>query len=258
MLNEYIKSISDNLNNKTRNPFLGTYTIVWMVRNWELLFMLFNFDKDYNMEKKIMTIKAYFNNHDFSVNLLLNILISFVLLTLTYLLLNISRYIVNTFEKRVTPWVYKKTDISSIVTKKEYIILHNRYIKLESDIDIEREKRYKEEKRAKDLENELLDLKNTKRTDTTGIIQNQNKETDKAKNVLKLIGSKNYSAFKEAFIYIKKGNRLNNKGTNKIHDFLISHNLIELVNNNNISSQYKLTNIGNEVFELINKTYTVS
>ena len=46
MIKDFLVSFKDNFKEKTRNPFLGTYLIVWLIRNWELIYTLFNFDQN--------------------------------------------------------------------------------------------------------------------------------------------------------------------------------------------------------------------
>ena len=120
MIRDFLISFKDNLNEKSRNPFLGTYLIVWLFRNWELVYTLFHFDPEQKLEHKVGFIKGYYSQHDFIENLLTNIYWAFGLLILTYLLLSISRLIVNLSDKRITPWIYKITDSNSIVLKSEY------------------------------------------------------------------------------------------------------------------------------------------
>ncbi|WP_377717329.1 hypothetical protein [Pseudofulvibacter geojedonensis] len=60
MIKDFLISFRDNFKEKTRNPFLGTYVIVWIVLNWELIYTLFNFDDNYKLENKVAFIKAYY------------------------------------------------------------------------------------------------------------------------------------------------------------------------------------------------------
>lgn len=53
MIKDFLISFKDNFREKHRNPLLGTYLLVWLFRNWELLFTLFNFDKEKKLQDKI-------------------------------------------------------------------------------------------------------------------------------------------------------------------------------------------------------------
>ena len=105
MIKDFLISFRDNFKEKTRNPFLGTYVIVWIVLNWELIYTLFNFDDNYKLENKVAFIKAYYKEQSFIGNLFKTVLWAFGLLILTYLLLAISRLITNFSEKQITPWI---------------------------------------------------------------------------------------------------------------------------------------------------------
>ena len=52
-------SFFDNIKDKTTNPFFGTLIFVWLVRNWDLVYTVFNFDSDCNLEDKKEFIRKY-------------------------------------------------------------------------------------------------------------------------------------------------------------------------------------------------------
>lgn len=143
MFKEVFLSFKDNLIQKAKNPFLGIYTIVWSIRNWELVYSLFNFDKDVKRDTKITFIKKHFEEMPFIENILWNILIATGVLIATYLLLNISRLIVNLFEKRLSPWISKITVSNLIVAKEDYDIVKNRTLYLEKRVEeLKKDKSY--------------------------------------------------------------------------------------------------------------------
>ncbi|MGG5578043.1 hypothetical protein ACPDHL_11980 [Myroides sp. C15-4] len=255
MIKDLFVSFGDNIKEKTKNPFLGTYVGVWIIRNWEFIYMLFNFDKDCSMDEKIVAIEIYFKRSPLIENLFWNILISFGVLILTYLLLNLSRLIVNVFEKKLTPWVYKITDKNSIVTKDEYNKLQVRYTKLESDIANEREKRYKEEQRADKLEKEMLEG-NIQKSFTKPEDQSDSKIGDKASLIFDKIDKNDYNDLKALILSIKKGKRIKTNDNNEIIDFMISHNLIEFATIGSTESFVKMTKLGERVSELLNEITT--
>ncbi len=159
MIKDFLISFRDNFKEKTRNPFLGTYLIVWVIRNWELLYTLFNFDSDYKLSDKIGYIKSYYLEHGFITNLFTSILWAFGLLILTYLLLAISRFITNFSEKRITPWIYKITDSNTIVLKETYEALRNENSRIEDKLESEREIKKRLLIEVSELENEIDSLK---------------------------------------------------------------------------------------------------
>lgn len=162
MVKDFLISFSDNFKEKTKNPFLGTYLLVWLIRNWDLIYSLFNFDPKSNRGERIKFVKAYYSETNFVENLLINILWSFGLLILTYVLVNISRVIVNLSEKQLTPLIYKVTDSKSIVLKEEYDRVRSENDELQSRLDKERESRSKLETRIKNFEEEILEISKVK------------------------------------------------------------------------------------------------
>jgi hypothetical protein len=139
MIKDFLISFTDNFKEKTKNPFLGTY----------LLYTLFNFDEDCNLEDKKAFITNYYDKNDFINNLFTNTLWTFGLLILTYALLNLSRVIVNLSEKQLTPWVYQVTDSKSIVLKTEYDRIRTENDDLQFRLDKERESKSRLETRIK-------------------------------------------------------------------------------------------------------------
>jgi hypothetical protein len=161
MIKDLLVSFTDNFKEKTRNPFLGTYLLVWLIRNWELIYTLFNFDSDCNLKDKKDFIFIYYKENPFISNLLTNILWSFGLLILTYLLINLSRFIVNLFEKKLTPWIYKITDSNSIVLKETYDKLKSENNILELNLEKERESKGKLQIEITKLEKKLEESNNS-------------------------------------------------------------------------------------------------
>ncbi|PHR74512.1 MAG: hypothetical protein COA67_00075 [Lutibacter sp.] len=143
MIKDFLISFKDNIKKKTSNPFLGTYAIVWVIRNWELVYSLFQFDSDTNRIKRIEIIKAYYLDRNFIYDLLFNVLWAFGVLILTFALINLSRLIINFFEKIVTPKIYEITDKNSVVLKETYNQLKSEMDILESKLEKERENKSK-------------------------------------------------------------------------------------------------------------------
>lgn len=160
MINKTIVSLASNLKEKSTNPFLGTYAVVWFIRNWELVYSLFNFDKAADLNFKVEFIRSYYADHNFIEGLLQNIVWSFGILIVTYSLLNLSRFIVNFSEKRITPWIYKNTDSNSIVLKSVYESIRNSRDELQAALYRERDAKIKLE-----IKNKALDDKNTELMD---------------------------------------------------------------------------------------------
>ena len=61
MISETISSIKKNIKRRISNPFLGTFTIIYIIKNWKLFYGLFNFDPDATQQNKIDYIEFYFS-----------------------------------------------------------------------------------------------------------------------------------------------------------------------------------------------------
>lgn len=253
MIKEFLVSFSDNFREKTRNPFLGTYILIWLLRNWELVYSLFNFDNTYKLADKIEFIKMYYTTHSFTEGVLWNLGWTFLVLTITYLVLNMSRVIVNISEKQLKPWIYKKTDSKSIVLKSIHEQVRNERDTLQIRLDQERESKSKLEIRIKSLEEEVTTA-STKKTNDNELddIETSNKSSDEKEKLLnKLIELNMLSNFKEIGVMINKGEFIekNNTSVNKLIELgLIIH---KKENFAGISDLYSLTEDGKQLFKLV-------
>jgi hypothetical protein len=115
-----LASFVANIRQKTTNPFLGTLVTVWFISNWELLYSVITFDSFVRQETKINVIKNYIISHHMMRNLIFCIIETVLVLVVTYFLLNVSRYILNIYENRVTPWIYSKSKPKSIIELHKY------------------------------------------------------------------------------------------------------------------------------------------
>jgi len=151
MFKDTFISVRDNIVKKVTNPFLSTFVGVWIVRNWEFVYSIFFFDDSYSLQTRLATIETYFINYSIG-DALITVSITFGILIITFVFLSISRLIVNFFDKTVTPWTYKITDIGSVVIKENYQALESEISRLEN--------RYQEEKETRLVlrdENERLE-----------------------------------------------------------------------------------------------------
>jgi hypothetical protein len=143
MLKDFFVSFKENFRQKTTNPFFGTLIVVWIVRNWQAIYSLFTFEDNKTLAQRIWILQSYFQPEGFFINLLFCITISIVVLIISYLLLNLSRLIINFYEKKITPWVYQVTDKNSVVLKTDYQKLQKEIENLEKRLEQEREERIK-------------------------------------------------------------------------------------------------------------------
>lgn len=248
MIKDFLISFTDNFKEKTRNPFLGTYLIVWLVRNWKLVYTIFNFDSEHKLKDKIDFIQNYYSQHDFIENLFTNVYWAFGLFVLTYLLLNISRLIVNLSEKRMTPWIYKISDSKSIVLKSEYERIRAERDDVQLRLDQERESKSKLESRIKNLEAELIANAKSyseRQAEQTTISKPDNsnqKQSDDVTILLQKLKDKNLlKEFTETSVMINMGEFINNDYKPK--DYFIELGLIkfDVDHFQGFSKKYNLT-----------------
>lgn len=161
MLKELLFSFKDEFQEKSHNPFIWTYFFVWCIRNWPLVYSLFNFDDGTTLQSKVAFISCYLEENPFLSNVGYNILYTLALLVVSYILLNISRFIVNFSEKTIKPWVYKVTDKGSVVLKSTYNLLVEQRDETRKSLVAERESVSKLEEQIKNLEKQYEKLAST-------------------------------------------------------------------------------------------------
>lgn len=158
MIKDLLVSFKENIKSKSRNPFLGTYAIVWIIRNWRLIYSFFFFDSKTTRSERIEILASYYTYKTFITDLLWNILWAIGALILSYALINLSRLIVNLFEKRLTPYVYKLTDSNSIVLKEIYDNLKSDKREIEIKLEQERDNKGKMQREITALEDKIQEM----------------------------------------------------------------------------------------------------
>lgn len=256
MIKDFLISFKDNISDKTKNPFLGTYLLVWIVRNWELIYSVFNFDTSFNLKNRINYITSYYKTNNFIENLLTNIYWAFGLLVLTYILLNISRLIVNFFDKKLTPWIYKITDDNSIVLKTEYDRVRLERDDLQTRLDLERESKSRLEIRIKNLEQEILNISEVKvKSISEKNIGDNSKSINNENNINTLLSKLKQkdlvTEFTKLAVLINKGDYVSNDYLAK--DYFIEMGLITFRSNHfdGYSKSYNLTQDGEDLLRLL-------
>lgn len=166
-------SLIDNYKTKIRNPFIGTFASVWLIRNWVVVYAFFMFDEDCTMQDKINYISNYFSRQSFWIELGLNLLIVFGVLLLTYILYAISRALTNLYYKIVEPFIINFIDRKEVVTREEKKIMLQEIAKLTLDLESARENNSKIEARNRSI------LEGKK----TALVDFQNKETSMSEDI---------------------------------------------------------------------------
>jgi hypothetical protein len=254
MLDDLRNSFSENIKEKTKNPFLGTYLMVWLARNWDLLYTVFNFSESDSLDYRLSTIRQYLVTNKFLTGLLQNVCWTFFVLVLSYLLINLARYIVNLFDKRLTPIVYKWSDHKSVIEMDRYNLLKTERDELQTKLEKEREHRTLFEQKYEQVLNSKNNLQTTYNELALKLSDVDSKSmpavppatTDPIQNTINRLG-KSKSDFLIMAINIKKGLAVDNAEL-FIDDYL-KIGLIEFVEHRGSGSAvYRLTDIGNRVF----------
>lgn len=111
---DVISQFLDNIKQKTTNPFIGTLIGVWLVRNWELVYTLFNFDEGCLLADKKKFVWDYYQDKDIWVEFLTNFGYALAFLIIGYVFVIISRIIMNVVYHRIIPFLNSKT-VSTLV-----------------------------------------------------------------------------------------------------------------------------------------------
>lgn len=159
MLADALTSFKDNVRRRLTNPFLGTFTAVYLIKNWELFYGILYFDNTATQESRINFVRDYYGKIDGISNLAITILITFAVLLSTYMLLGISRLFANLYEDYALPLINKLTGNSRNVTREVYSALLNSRNDLESRYEQERAERNRIQDERDKLEKALVDLK---------------------------------------------------------------------------------------------------
>lgn len=138
MVKDTFNSILDNIKERTTNPFLGTLVVVWLFKNWKLVYSLIYFDTKLTLQDRLKYIEVYFKDTSFTWNLIHTIFLTIGILVVTYLLLSLSRLLSDTYERILLPLISKWTDQSSIVLKTDYQKVIEQVAQLEEKLEKER------------------------------------------------------------------------------------------------------------------------
>lgn len=240
MIKDLLISFKENIKQKTSNPFLGTLIIVWLIHNYKHLYELFFSGSNLLFKEKLYSLDLLFNPNHFLVNIFECIIISFLVLIITYLLLSLSRLISNFHEKVITPWVYKVTDKSSIVLKMDFERLNLDKERVQKRFEQERETRIRLENEIEELENKI---KKSLKPDS-----NEQTESKPVKNenekLVDLLENKGYLETFESLIF-----SINNDEWIKEeegHKFFITIGLITSLQKENTYRRYEFTERGKQ------------
>ncbi|MFM9987124.1 hypothetical protein [Flavobacterium sp.] len=260
MIKELLISFKENLESKTSNPFFGTVILIWIIKNWNLIYSIFNFESKTTLELKRQFIIKHFKFHPLIETLLYCVAEAFVILITSYLLINISRLIINFFEKKVTPLVYKWTDKNSIVLKTVYDTLETERIRLEKRVDEERDARLKLQEDYDKLEKRysdfLVDAKLPKTSNLSSSKNDSKDEIDSESQRVKIIKERLTKDNKIDKFEIIAASVLNNESMQKDNAILKEFTVLGLITRGSSgypsgNFYYNLTSVGKSLHEML-------
>lgn len=247
MVKDTFNSVLDNIKERTTNPFLGTLVVVWLFKNWKLVYSLIYFDSKLTLKARLGYIDFYFKDTNFLWNLFYTILITLGILTLTYALLSISRLLTDTYDRIVVPWLSKITDKSSVVLKTVYNSLQEEYRILEKRLDEERTARATIQKERDTLSEEIVKLKQQElmsEVEESGTLEDGLKRLNKFDRIISKLPADKLEITLDRLL---SNTPLFNLDINhsEILTMLRREGIIEVMSNNDDgSTEYLLTDIG--------------
>jgi len=144
-------SFSNLLKSRSRNPFYGTLIIVYLFRNYKLIYKLF-FLKENDQLNKISYLDGLFN-HDILINeLLVSSLYAFAAMASSYIILNLSELLKGVFSNVINIWVKK---LINFITNKTNTYSKDEFIKIEHEKNDFERKYINEKTRRLGHENEI-------------------------------------------------------------------------------------------------------
>lgn len=258
MVKEIWDSLKHSINNRIRNPFLGTLSIVYLLHNWQFFYLLLTFDKDISYDKRIETLKPLIENSIKLENILYVILITFIVLLFSYSCLSLSQLIILIFQKKINPRIDKLTDDKSIITKKIYDQaikeLKELREKYEDEynqiIQLRNERNQLQEqlllvKKENDSINEPMKKELTKKKDFSVPKSEENKIFPKLFN--KIITSNWYDGFEEIINNVRNLKRINTNSP--LVKELVNFEIVKLNTKYGVKDDfviYDFTDIGNQ------------
>lgn len=165
-----VNDFFSNIKDKLTNPFFGTLIIVWLTRNWELVYTIFNFDNNKTLKYKIQIIKNHISAKDFLEDLAICAWHAILFMLAGYIIIIITRAISMFVEHNVMPRLTDKIVSEDVISKKLYNELKKERDEYSESFEIERSKVRESSKNytQKLIENEQLQ-NNLTETDKSNI-----------------------------------------------------------------------------------------
>ncbi len=152
MILDRIEEFGNTLVERAKNPFGGTLIVAWAIQNWELVYVIFNFDEATLLTGRIQTIKDYVSDAGACRLLWLPILYAFIAIISFLVLSTVSLMFFTLSSKWLKPFVFWLVDRNKLSTKEreqELLLMYNRMRKANETLQ---EEQRKEAAKIKELE----------------------------------------------------------------------------------------------------------
>lgn len=117
---DILNDIRDVFKDRFKGAFGGTFILVWLVMNWEFVYMLFNFDTDCTYNDKLYEINEYMRGA-WPWRMLCAPIMWSLGSIFTYALFNhLSIFIISIFSLRLKPHILKWAGSKKLVTREDY------------------------------------------------------------------------------------------------------------------------------------------
>lgn len=117
MITDSISSFLQNTKSKFANSFFGSLIFVWLVRNWEIIYSIFNFDKKFTLNEKLEYIHSFYDDNDIWAVTINNIGWALLLMIAGHIFVILSKVLGNVVDHNIMPNLNKRT-VSKLVTDK--------------------------------------------------------------------------------------------------------------------------------------------
>ncbi len=258
MIIDIFGSLRDNLVKKVRNPFFGTLTIVFVLKNWQMFYSLLFFDAGTSLSMRIEYIKTYIDDAGGTLSMFgFAVLYTFAVLIMSYLLQGLGAYISNFYDSILDPWIIKcATKGASIVTLANHEKEKSRGDQLEQKLKEEREKRLATASELEKVEKEFANYRAEKReevqdTEVVNLAVKEAPKTREEKIALKIYNNTEWRNQFETFVQSFKFRQNANISSldKEFYKYLQSQNVIIYVGDPEEDYYEVITEFGHKVNE---------
>lgn len=219
----WLSSLSDNFKNRFRDPFLGTFLVVWLVHNAEFLFWLFSFEDGFELDVKLNRLFGYFKENPFGWNLLQDVGWTFLVLISTFFLKGIGLILKELYEEKAVKEIQVLLKSSKVVAKTKYDRLEQERDQLEERYEKTRKEKIEAQGEHSKMETEFISLTNDlKKTESKFVhLDNRNKELYDELGTLRKETEKEYKNLESQFKKINDLLEKERENSSNLRDELI-------------------------------------